>query len=485
MKKSIQLSSSKQEVRSICSLSEAKTNSTTKPTLRLRSVSAMAIMLYFAFLIFNSPQARAQIISTIAGNGTGWYSGDGGQATAATLNQPFGVAVAAAGNMYIADYNNSVIRKVSTAGIISTIAGNGTAGYSGDGSAATAAQLNNPTGLALDAIGNVYIADWGNSVIRKVNTAGIISTYAGNGTAAYTGDGGQATAAALADPTGVAVDAAGNVYIADYSNNRIRKVSTAGIISTIAGNGTGAYTGDGGQATAATLNSPYGVAVDAVGNMYIADWGNSVIRKVSAASIINTIAGTGTAAYSGDGGQATAATLNNPQGVAFDASGNVYIADRNNSRIRKVSTAGIIGTYAGNGTFGYTGDGGQATAAALAVPNGVAVDAAGNMYIADMGNNRIRKVCVSTCAGAGIEQFSIENDAVRIWPNPTNSIINLSISQFDNLKMQDVEVTNTLGEVVYHSQIGSSSNYQIDVSGLQAGVYFIRVGKTTQKFIKQ
>ena len=219
-------------------MSEAETNSTTKPTLRLRSVSVMAIMLHCACLIFNSPQAQAQIISTIAGTGIQGYTGDGGQATAATLNTPVGVAVDASGNVYIADELNHCIRKVSPAGIISTLAGTGTAGYTGDGGQATAAELYAPSGVALDASGNLYIADYGNSVIRTVSTAGIISTFAGNHTAGYTGDGGAATAAELNVPTGVAFDASGNLYIADYGNYRIRKVNTAGIISTIAGNGT-------------------------------------------------------------------------------------------------------------------------------------------------------------------------------------------------------------------------------------------------------
>ena len=228
-------------------MSEAETNSSTKPTLRLRSVSVMAIMLHFAFLIFNSPQARAQIISTFAGNGTAAYTGDGGQATAAGLNTPYGVAVDASGSVYISDYNNHRIRKVNTSGIISTFAGNGTAGYTGNGGQATAAELSYPRGVAVDAAGNVYIADYNNNVIRMVNTAGIISTFAGNGTQGYTGDGGPATAAALNYPQGVAFDALGNVYIADVSNNRIRKVSTAGTISTVAGNGTAGYTGDWGR----------------------------------------------------------------------------------------------------------------------------------------------------------------------------------------------------------------------------------------------
>ena len=499
---------------------------------------------------------NAQIISTFAGNGTLAYTGNGGQATVATLNFPAGIVFDAAGNVYIADFGNNVIRKVNTAGIISTIAGNGTAAYTGDGGQATAAGLNTPTGVFIDASGNGYIADNGNDVIRKVSAAGIISTYAGNGTPGYTGDGGQATVATLNAPAGVAFDAIGNVYIADNGNNVIRKVNSAGIISTIAGNGTAAYTGDGGQATVATLNAPAGVAFDAIGNVYIADNGNNVIRKVNTAGIISTYAGNGTAAYTGDGGQATVATLNAPVGVAFDASGNVYIADQGNNRIRTVSTAGIISTIAGNGTAAYTGDGGQATAAGLNTPTGVAIGASGNTYIADNGNQRIRKVTncalssnqptitvnsgticagssftmspsgantytyssgtavvtptitssysvtgtnsagcmssntavstvtVSVC-GAGIEQLRMQNAELSIYPNPTSSMLNLSISQFEDLKMQDVEVTNILGEIVIHNSSLITHNLALDVSGLPAGVYFVRLGTATQKFIKQ
>ncbi len=331
-------------------------------------------------------------IITIAGNGTPNYSGDGGAASAAQVNGLSGVAVDASGNVYFAD--DQRIRKVAAdTGIITTVAGNGNVGFSGDGGAATAAELYNPRGVAVDAAGNVYIVDKGNQRIREVlASTGIITTIAGNGNVGFSGDGGAATAAELYNPSGVAVDTAGNVYIADAGNNRIREVTAGtGIITTIAGNDTSGYAGDGGAASAATLFYPNSVAVDAAGNVYIADEYNNCIREVSAsAGIITTIAGGGSN-YPGDGGAATAAQLDLPSGVAVDAAGNVYIIM--NNRVREVSAStGIITTIAGNDTSGYSGDGGAASAAALSSPRGVAVDACGHIYIADRGNYRIRMV---------------------------------------------------------------------------------------------
>jgi sugar lactone lactonase YvrE len=356
----------------------------------------------------------AGIISTVAGNGSSGFSGDGGPATAAQL-RPLGVAVDTAGNLFIADTGNSRVRKVTPAGIISTVAGTGISGFSGDGGPATAAQLVSPGGMSVDAAGNLFIADSGNSRIRKVNPAGIISTVAGIGINGYNGDGGQATTAQVSRPDGVAVDAAGNLFIADSGNNRIRKVTPDGIISTVAGNGIfvgpgspNGFGGDGGLATAAQLNDPSGVAVDAAGNLFIADFLQARIRKVTPDGIISTVAGTSISGL-GDGGPATAAQLFEPQGVAVDAAGNLFIADTGNSRIRKVTPAGTITTVAGSSNLGF-GDGGPATAARLAGPVGVAVDAAGNLFIADSLNSRIREVTpdgiISTVAGTGINGFN-------------------------------------------------------------------------------
>jgi sugar lactone lactonase YvrE len=291
------------------------------------------------------------------------------------------------------------VAQVTVVPSISTVAGNGTAGSSGDGSAATSAKINTPYGVALDSAGNLYIADNGNNLIRKVDAStGKISTVAGNGTGGYSGDGGVATSAEIKYPISVALDSAGNIYIADQSNHRIRKVdASTGKISTVAGNGSIGYSGDGSAATSAELQYPAGVALDSAGNIYIADTFNQRIRKVDASTgKISTVAGNGTQGYSGDGSTATSAEFYYPDGLVVDSAGNLYIADEYNHRIRKVDAGtGKISTVAGNGTSGYSGDGGAATSAELAIPWGVVVDGAGNLYFSDSTNNRIRKVDVS------------------------------------------------------------------------------------------
>jgi uncharacterized protein (TIGR03437 family) len=331
-------------------------------------------------------------VSTLAGNGTAGFAGDNGPATSAQLHGPYGVAVDSKGNVYISDSGNNVVRKVSN-GVITTVAGNTTASYGGDGGLATGAQLNAPYGLAVDSAGNLYIADSTNNVIRMVSN-GIITTVAGNGTSGYTGDGGAATSAELALPDSVAVDSAGNLYIADFGNNVIRKVS-GGVITTVAGNGGQGYGGDNGPPTSAELYQPMGVAVDSAGNLYIADTVNCRIRKVSN-GIITTVAGDGTAGFSGDGGAATSAEVNEPYGLAVDSAGNLFIADTFDNRIRKVSN-GVITTIAGTATGGYSGDGGAAAIAELFNPTGVAVDSADDIYIADFVNNRVRAMTLSSC----------------------------------------------------------------------------------------
>ncbi len=356
--------------------------------------------------------SASSFIYTLAGNGFNGYTGDGGPATLANLNGASSSVMDSAGNLYIADSNNNVIRKVAAGtGAISTIAGTGIAGYSGDNGAATSAQLNYPIGLSLDSAGDLYFADENNDVVRKITAlSGVITTVAGTGTPGFgNGDGGPATAAQLFFPAGTAIDPVGNLIIDDSGNDRIRKVSAStGTITTIAGSGEFGYSGDGGAATAASLSSPQGVAVDAAGNIYVADTSNQVVRKVTAGTgIISTVAGSNpggnfVGGYSGDGGPATAAELYYPEAVTVDALGNLYIADTYNESIRKVTAAtGVITTIAGIGdTFScaaLAGDGGLASSAGLCYPPGVSIDAkTGNLYIADSGFSRIRVVTAAT-----------------------------------------------------------------------------------------
>jgi sugar lactone lactonase YvrE len=347
----------------------------------------------------NNISLANSIITTVAGNGTSGYSADGGYATNAQLDYPVSVSADVFGNIFIAEYFNNCIREVGTNGRITTVAGNGTGGFSGDGGYATNANLNHPTSVAVDVFGNIFIADYGNERIREVGTNGLITTVAGNGTVGYSGDGGYATNAQFGDPLfyesgpyGVCLDAVGNIFIADSVNGCIRKVGTNGIITTVAGNGWEGFSGDGGYATNAELYNPLSMTVDTSGNLFIADLYNHRIREVGTDGIITTMAGNGTAAYFGDGGQATNASLDQPGGVAVDAYGNVFIADCDNNRIRRVDNNGIITTLAGTGTGGYSGDGGTPTNAELNQPQSVALDGLGNLIIADSTDNRIRKV---------------------------------------------------------------------------------------------
>lgn len=347
------------------------------------------------FLVFLFKISDAQIIYTIAGTAIAGYNGDGISSSSAQLSYPNAVAVDTAGNVYISDQTNFRIRKITPSGVISTIAGTGVFGFSGDGGLAINAKISGAYDVWVDRYGNVFFADNGNQRIRKISTSGIITTVAGIGIAGFTGDGGLATAARLNNPGGVAVDTAGNIYIGDANNNRIRKVDTAGIISTYAGIGTAGSLGDGGLATAAQFSNNGKMSFDKFGNMYVADNGSRKVRKINLSGIITTVAGTGSGGSTGDGGPATSATFTYPFGVSVDTAGNIFIDDFSNKRVRKVNSSGIISTYAGNGTVGYSGDGGLATLAQLA-PQASASDKYGNLYVADISNHCIRKI-VATC----------------------------------------------------------------------------------------
>ncbi len=319
-------------------------------------------------------------VSTFAGSGVA-ISTDG-TGTAAAFNNPQGVAVDAAGNVYVADVQSSKIRKITPAGVVTTFAGSGSVGAAnGTG---TAASFKNPSNLTADATGNVYVADFGNNLIRKITSAGVVTTFAGSGAAGSAN--GTGTAASFNGPSAVAVDAAGNVYVVDRVNNLIRKITSAGVVSTFAGSG--AQGSADGTGVAATFKGPSAIAIDASGNLYVTDSGNNLIRKITSAGVVTTFAGSG--AVGSANGTGTAASFNFPIGICLDAAGNVYVADTFNSKIRKITSAGVVTTLAGIDTTGSTN--GSVTVAKFNLPYGIAVDTEGNVYVGDQGNNLIRKI---------------------------------------------------------------------------------------------
>lgn len=418
------------------------------------------------------------VISTIAGSGpsypsSGSYNGDGGRATNARLCNPYGIALDGKGRILIADTSNYRVRMVDTNGLISTLAGSGTRGYSGDGSWATNAYLSQPVGLAIDPAGGFLFADQGNHRIRKVTMDGMINIIAGSGPyypalGGFGGDGGFATNARLYQPKGVCVGSAGSIFIADTGNNRLRAIGTDGLISTFSGNGTRGDAGDAGPASGAQLSQPSHVAFDAWGNMFIADTENHCIRKVDTNGIISTVVGIGLALYRGDGDLATNAALSYPSAVAVDLFGNLLIADSGNSVVRIVLTNGIISTLVGKST-GFFGDGGIATSAKLATAACIAVDSdSDTLYIADTFNHRVRKVV-----------------SYRELADPTH--LTLRNLQYTSAGTYDIVVSNLYGSVTsivakvsvilppqqLTAQLGAGSGLQLHFSGTPGYPYAI------------
>lgn len=348
------------------------------PTLSGLATSTLAGITANATGTITLAAGNGGVVTTLAGNGTAGYVD--GTGTAAEFNGPGAAAVDSSGNLYVADYYDCTIRKISPTGVVTTLAGSGTAGYY-DGTGA-AAQFNTPRGIAVDSSGNVYVADYQNNRIRKISPAGAVTTLAGSGSTGSAD--GTGTAAQFSDPIGVAVDASGVVYVADTGSQKIRVISTAGVVTTLAGSGTAGFAD--GTGTAAQVNAPYGIAVDASGNVYVADDINNRIRKISSAGVVTTMAGSGTAGSADVAG--TAAQFYYPTHLAVDTSGNVYVGD--SLRIRKVSPAGIVTTLAGSSTSGYAD--GTGAAAQFELPDGVAVSAAGIVYVADQDANRIRVI---------------------------------------------------------------------------------------------
>ena len=325
------------------------------------------------------------IVSTYAG--TGSQGNVNGTSTTASFNYPYGVAVDGSGNVFVADHNGSLIRKITPTGVVSTLAGGG--GFTGFGftnDTGTSASFRSPYGIAVDSSGNVFVADWGNSAIRKITPAGVVSTFAGGASSGFTN--GTGAAASFDWPTGVAVDNSGNVYVADSRNNAIRKITAAGVVSTLAGDGFLGVGFTNGTGTAASFNTPQGVAVDNSGNVFVADSGNRVIRKITPAGVVSTFAGSGTGGSTN--GTGMEASFWYPRGVTVDSSGNVYVADQHNHAIRKITAAGVVSTLAGGNSYGFAN--GTGTIARFQSPYAVAVDSSGNVYVADSGNHMIRKI---------------------------------------------------------------------------------------------
>jgi hypothetical protein len=445
---------------------------------------------------------RAQtIITTIGGNGIGIYGDnvhDGGPATAAEIRYSEGLCLDKFGNIYIAESGNNRVRKITkSTGIITTIGGTGAHGFSGDGGPATDAQFLAPEAVFADTAGNIYVADAGNSRIRKiVLSTGIVTNVVGSGPTGLTGggdggDGGPATNAEINGPSGVCLDNFGNIYIADYSNNKIKKVNVVtGIITTVAGIGPMGYTGgfvgysgDGGLAINAQFSGAIQVFADSAGNLFICDQWNHAIRKVNASTgIITTIAGTGTAGYTGDGGLAISAQLNQPSGLYVDKQENVFIAEYGDGLIRKIDGAtGIISTVAGIGTLGFSGDGGPATNAELRCGD-VFLDQYGTVFIADEDNNRIRMVYNSKLA---IPQISPIGKEISIYPNPTTGSITIEYAKGSEVIMYDA-----VGKVVNRLFI-TSDKEAMNIETLPNGVYMIQLVdettgiRTMKKIVKE
>jgi sugar lactone lactonase YvrE len=422
----------------------------------------------FIFLFYS--RVTAQMIVTVAGNGTQGFNNDGIAATAAQLNNPYNVAVDNPGNIYIADYDNNRIRKVSIAsGLISTIAGTGVAGYSGDQGPAISAMIKQPRGIVVDGTGNVYFSDQGNFRIRKIDASGTITTVAGTGQQGYSGNGGLATLAQIKSSHSLAIDPNGDLVIADTWNHCIRKViMSTGNIITIAGTGSAGFSGDNGLATLATLKYPTGIAIDGSGNIYITDQENNRIRKVSATdSLIYTIGGTGIAGYSGDNGPAIAAELNSPVGLAVDAPGNIYISDSQNNRIRKIDTFGNITSLSGDGTAAYNGDSISCYQAQLNGPTDMTLDQSGNLYFCDAHNYRIRKIYKSL---VNVDEM-LNDKILHLYPIPASDKISVRL---DGKEMERIEILNMIGETVCEMQ-ASGSAWTIDVTNLTQTIYIVKI----------
>jgi sugar lactone lactonase YvrE len=406
---------------------------------------------------------HAQVITTVAGIGVNGYTGDGGPALDAAI-MPAGLTTDSAGNIYFGDIVHNVVRKIDASGIITTIAGSG---------------IDAPGDVAVDKNGNVYVTELISNRVKKISPSGVITTIAGGGGARDFTHDAVATHVSLWAPDGIAVDSEGTIYFAERFNHCISKVTKDGMISTIAGTGTGGYNGEDIPATDAQLNGPMGIAVDAAGNIYVAEQGNERVRKISLSGNITTVAGCGTSGYNGDNILATTALLNYTRDVAVDKDGNVYIADLSNQRIRRVNGTGIITTVAGTGIVGYSGDGGPAVDAQLKSPGCITVNSFGNIYIADIGNGRIRRVRYSLSVKDAAETIS----AIDVYPNPSNGRFTLSVASIA-VQHARITITNVLGEQVYEGVCSPGKDKEIDLS-TAPGLYLLSVYTTGGRCTKR
>ena len=426
------------------------------------------------------------VITTFAGNGTAGFSGDSGPATSAKITSSQKCLPDFKGNFFLSDVDNYRIRKIDGNGIITTIAGNGTPGNTGDGGQALNASISLPCGMVFDKIGNLYFCDLGSSCVRKIDTAGVITTVAGTGGSGYSGDNGLATAAQLGSPIGIAIDHLGNFYISDLTNCVIRKIDRNGIITTIVGTGVGGFTGDSIPAVSSQLSLPSDINFDKFGNLFIAEEYNYRIRKVDPNGMISTVAGNGTAGYSGDGGPALSASLNTPYGVVPDSAGNLYISDGYNNVIRKVDSQGVITTIIGHGVGGgpcsgaFGGDNGNPLLASLNDVGFLTFDKSGNLYIPDGCNYRIRKVSHVGDMVAGIEPTRIGDNLPNVFPNPCSGNFTFKYNYRVNEKLKFVMV-NLMGEEVLNDFLEHAKGEKtFEVSHLTAGIYYYKVASGTK-----